>query len=116
VQVHGHAVRGVEIDDETRCARHGIERDVVAILFPCCDIYYPCHRCHAEVAGHGAQQWPIDRRGEPGVLCGACGTELAIQEYLGVTACRPARSGSTPAVRTTTAGTSRRRPMSAEDA
>jgi uncharacterized CHY-type Zn-finger protein len=87
VQVHGHAVRGVDVDDETRCAHYGTERDVVAIRFPCCDIYYPCHRCHAEVADHDAERWPLDRRGEPAVLCGACGAELAIQEYLGVTAC-----------------------------
>jgi len=83
----GQEVRGVDVDDETRCAHYGTDRDVVAIRFPCCDTYYPCHRCHAEVADHDAERWPIDRRGEPAVLCGACGTELPIQEYLGVTAC-----------------------------
>jgi uncharacterized CHY-type Zn-finger protein len=87
VQVHGHAVRGVDVDDETRCAHYGTERDVVAIRLPCCDTFYPCNLCHAAVADHDAELWPIDRREEPAVLCGACGAELAIQAYLGVTAC-----------------------------
>jgi uncharacterized CHY-type Zn-finger protein len=38
VQVHGHAVRGVDVD-ESRCAHYGTERDVVAIRLPCCDTF-----------------------------------------------------------------------------
>jgi uncharacterized CHY-type Zn-finger protein len=85
--IHGHEVRGVDVDGETRCAHYGTDRDVAAIRFPCCDTYCPCHRCHAEVADHEAARWPIDRRDEPAVLCGDCGSALAIREYLGVTAC-----------------------------
>jgi uncharacterized CHY-type Zn-finger protein len=87
VQVHGHEVRGVDVDEETRCAHYGTVRDVVAIRFPCCGTYYPCHRCHEAVAAHDADRWPLERRAEPTVLCGACGAELAVQEYLGVDAC-----------------------------
>ena len=87
VLVHGRMVPGVDVDEETRCAHYGTERDVVAIRLPCCDTFYPCHLCHAAVADHDAERWPIDRRGEPAVLCGAWGAEVAIKEYLGVTGC-----------------------------
>jgi uncharacterized CHY-type Zn-finger protein len=87
VLVHGRAVPAVDVDEETRCAHYGTERDVVAIRLPCCGTFYPCHLCHAAVADHDAERWPIDRRGEPAVLCGAWGAEVAIQEYLGVTGC-----------------------------
>lgn len=87
MQIHGHDVRGVDVDEETRCAHYGTERDVVAIKFPCCDTYYPCYRCHEELSDHRTERWSIDRRDESAVLCGGCGTELAIQEYVGVDAC-----------------------------
>jgi uncharacterized CHY-type Zn-finger protein len=97
VQVQGHEVRGVDVDGETRCAHYGTERDVVAIEFPCCETYYPCHRCHEVVADHDAETWPLERRDETAVLCGACGTELAIQEYMGVDACPACESAFNPA-------------------
>jgi uncharacterized CHY-type Zn-finger protein len=78
VQGHGHEVRGVDVDAETGCAHYDTDRDVVAIRVPWCDTYYPCHRCHAEVAAHEAERWPIDRREAHAVLCGACGAQLAI--------------------------------------
>lgn len=87
MQVHGHEVRGVAVDAETRCAHYGTDRDVVAIAFPCCGTFYPCFRCHEEVADHDAEVWPIERREEPAVLCGACGATLAVQEYVAVDAC-----------------------------
>lgn len=87
MRIHGHDVRGIDVDDETRCAHYGTERDVVAIKFACCETYYPCFRCHAEVADHEAETWPIERREVQAVLCGAYGSELAIQEYVGVDAC-----------------------------
>jgi len=87
VQVHGHEVRGVAVDGETRCAHYGTERDVVALKFACCETYHPCYRCHAETADHDRERWPLERRAEPAVLCGACGAELAVQEYVGVDGC-----------------------------
>jgi uncharacterized CHY-type Zn-finger protein len=54
----------------------------VAIKFACCGRFYPCHQCHAETAGHRAQQWPADRRDEHAVLCGRCGRTLTIEQYL----------------------------------
>lgn len=97
VRIHGHEVRGVDVDDETRCAHYGTARDVVAIKFACCETYYPCHQCHAEVADHDAERWPVERRDEPAVLCGACGAELAVQEYMGVDSCPVCEAPFNPA-------------------
>ena len=34
------------------------------------------------MADHDAERWPVERHEEPAVLCGCCGTELAVQEHL----------------------------------
>jgi uncharacterized CHY-type Zn-finger protein len=75
-------LRGVSVDAQTRCAHYASPRDVIAIRFPCCDVYYPCHACHAEVAGHPPARWPRERFDEPAVLCGACLGTLTVREYL----------------------------------
>lgn len=80
--VHGHEVRGVGVGPETRCSHYGSDRDVVAIRFACCGTYYPCIRCHRELADHPGQRWPRDSFDRPAVLCGVCGHELAVSEYL----------------------------------
>ncbi|MFF2371384.1 CHY zinc finger protein [Agromyces sp. NPDC058110] len=80
-------VLGPVVDDQTRCVHYRTELDVVAMRFFCCGEYYPCHLCHAQAAGHAASQWPLDRRDERAVLCGVCGSELTIDEYLGAADC-----------------------------
>jgi uncharacterized CHY-type Zn-finger protein len=40
-----------------------------------------------ETAGHPAQQWPVDERGERAVLCGVCTTTLTIPDYLEADSC-----------------------------
>ncbi|ADJ14321.1 CHY zinc finger protein [Halalkalicoccus jeotgali] len=75
-------VRGVGLDDETRCAHYGSSRDVIAIRFPCCGDYFACYECHAARTNHDAERWSEDARGERAVLCGRCDTELTITEYL----------------------------------
>ncbi|MFD1562125.1 CHY zinc finger protein [Haloarchaeobius amylolyticus] len=75
-------VRGVDVDQETRCAHYHTDRDVVAFRFACCEHYYPCFRCHEERADHETVPWPRDRFDEPSVLCGVCETELTVPEYL----------------------------------
>jgi uncharacterized CHY-type Zn-finger protein len=82
IDVYGTAVFGVEVGAETRCAHYDGETDVIAIRFPCCDRFYPCHACHDAVAGHPAEQWPVDAFDTPAVLCGACGHVLTIGAYL----------------------------------
>ena len=80
-------VLGPVVDDETRCIHYRSALDVVAIRFACCGEYYPCHLCHAETAGHPARQWPREQREEHAVLCGVCGDELTISEYLAADDC-----------------------------
>ncbi|MGN8026832.1 CHY zinc finger protein [Microbacterium sp. 22242] len=81
------AVRGRVVDEQTRCVHYRTELDIVAIRFACCGEYYPCHLCHEETAGHAAQRWPGDARATKAVLCGACGAELSIAEYVATTSC-----------------------------
>ncbi len=80
-------VLGSTVDDQTRCVHYSGPTDVIAIKFYCCREYYPCHRCHAESAGHRATQWPTDARGEKALLCGVCDTELTIDGYFAVHSC-----------------------------
>lgn len=75
-------VRGVGLDEETRCVHYRGPRDVIAIRFACCGEYYACYDCHAARADHEAERWPADARDEPAVRCGVCETELTIAAYL----------------------------------
>jgi len=76
------ALRGVAVDEGTRCRHWHDEVDVVALRFACCDTYYPCFECHAGTANHEPEQWPRDRFDEPAVLCGVCREELTADAYL----------------------------------
>jgi uncharacterized CHY-type Zn-finger protein len=80
--VNGHEVRGVDVDQQTKCRHYHSDKDIIAIKFKCCETYYPCHLCHQETAGHPAEVWKKERRSEKAVLCGACGNELSINEYM----------------------------------
>ncbi|MFB6169913.1 MAG: CHY zinc finger protein [Haloarculaceae archaeon] len=80
--VGGHAVRGVEVGPETRCAHYDSPEDVLALRFGCCESFFPCFRCHAAVAGHDAAPWPRARFDEPAALCGVCETALTASDYL----------------------------------
>jgi uncharacterized CHY-type Zn-finger protein len=82
VAVGDYRVHGIGLDAETRCAHYATERDVVAIRFACCDRYYPCFLCHAAVTDHDPAPIPEPAFDEPGVLCGVCGTALAVRSYL----------------------------------
>lgn len=80
--VRGETITGAEVDEKTRCAHYHSERDIIAIKFRCCGDWFPCHRCHAELAGHAAVVWPRDEFDAAAVLCGACGHQLTVREYL----------------------------------
>jgi len=80
--VHGIEVFGVDVDAETRCAHWNSELDIIAIKFKCCGHWFPCFECHKAVANHEAEVWPANEREAKAVLCGACGRELSIAEYL----------------------------------
>ena len=54
----------------------------MAIKMACCGVYWACKDCHEELAGHAIAAWGRERRNELAVLCGACGVEMTIQEYM----------------------------------
>ena len=74
-------VYGKLIDNETRCEHYHSPLDIIAIKFKCCDKYYPCFQCHEETADHIAQTWNKNEWETKAILCGACKTELTINEY-----------------------------------
>ncbi len=80
--IFGIPVRGVELDQRTGCAHYRGELDIVAVKFSCCGVYYACFYCHAQEAGHPARIWPRAEFDEKAVLCGACGSELSVFQYL----------------------------------
>lgn len=75
-------VKGQVIDNETRCAHYHTNLDIIALKFKCCNSYFPCYSCHQEETDHAATQWEVTEREEKAILCGACGRELSIREYL----------------------------------
>lgn len=75
-------LRGIEVGPATRCTHYDGPRDVIAIRYPCCGVFYPCHACHRESADHESEWWPPERFDASAVLCGKCGTVLTIEEYL----------------------------------
>ncbi len=79
---HGQEVSGIDVDAETRCGHWHGETDIIALKFKCCGDWFPCYECHAEIVNHDAEVWPRDQRGELAVLCGACGRQITIEEYL----------------------------------
>jgi uncharacterized CHY-type Zn-finger protein len=75
-------VRGLEVDGQTRCAHYHSPVDIIAIKMKCCGDYYACKDCHLALADHEVVLWPRNEWGEKGILCGACGAELTINNYL----------------------------------
>jgi len=74
--IHGHEVKGNDVDNETRCLHYHSEIDRIAIKFYCCDSYYPCFSCHEEAGCTTPKVWPVDQFDQKAILCGACGHEL----------------------------------------
>jgi uncharacterized CHY-type Zn-finger protein len=80
--IAGIPVRGVDVDSRTGCAHYRSALDIVAIKFNCCRTYYSCIYCHQAEADHAVRVWGRDQFGEKAILCGACGSELTIRQYL----------------------------------
>jgi uncharacterized CHY-type Zn-finger protein len=75
-------VRGVGLDAQTRCDHYNTPSDIIAIRMKCCGVYYACKDCHEALAGHAIAVWPRAEWDRRAVLCGSCGGELTIREYL----------------------------------
>lgn len=80
--IGGVLVEGIEVDPQTRCVHFHGPTDIIAIKFACCGRWFPCYECHAAVATHDVDVWPKEQSEEKAILCGACGGELSIKEYL----------------------------------
>ncbi len=77
------AVRGVDVRPNTACKHWHSPLDVIAIKMKCCGEYYACKDCHDALADHAISVWPRAEWDERAILCGVCGAELSINEYLG---------------------------------
>jgi uncharacterized CHY-type Zn-finger protein len=75
-------IRGVNLDPQTRCQHYHGATDIIAIKMKCCGVYYACKDCHAALADHPIDTWPENLWTQTAILCGACGTELTIHQYL----------------------------------
>jgi len=75
-------VRGIDLDPETRCTHWHSPLDIIAIRMKCCGVYYACRDCHDALAGHAAEVWPEAEWNRKAVLCGACGHEMSVRDYL----------------------------------
>lgn len=80
--IHSHHVKGIGVDKETRCLHYKKDIDRIAIKFYCCDTYYSCFSCHEEEGCENPQVWPMNQFHQLAILCGLCGTELTVNEYL----------------------------------
>lgn len=76
------AIKGKIIDSNTRCVHYNSEFDIIAIKFKCCNIYYPCYKCHEEEADHGIQKWKKHEDASKAVFCGNCHNEITIEQYI----------------------------------
>lgn len=80
-KIDDHCIlKGQLIDEHTRCIHYYSSIDIIAIKFKCCETYYPCYKCHEELAGHSIEKYDIDCE-EKVILCGDCYHELTFNEY-----------------------------------
>jgi uncharacterized CHY-type Zn-finger protein len=75
-------VYGLDLDTQTRCDHYRSALDIIAIRMRCCDRYYACKNCHDALESHEIETWQTSEREERAVLCGACGNELTIRQYM----------------------------------
>lgn len=80
--IHGAEVKGTNVDSQTRCAHYHSPVDIIAIRFKCCGEWFPCYECHRENTNHAAEVWKIDEYYTKAILCGNCGYQLSVHEYL----------------------------------
>ncbi|WP_245732850.1 CHY zinc finger protein [Salinibacillus kushneri] len=95
--LYGLDVKGKLHDKHTRCEHYHEERDIIAIKFKCCNTYYPCYKCHQEEADHPIKLWSKDEFSQKAILCGACGYELTIRDYVnGHSSCPKCKASFNP--------------------
>lgn len=95
--IHGIEVKGNNVDSQTQCAHYHKKVDIIAIKFKCCGEWFPCFKCHNENSDHQPEVWKDDELDEKAILCGVCGYQLKIEEYLNCDSiCPKCRSAFNP--------------------
>ena len=80
-------LKGLLVDDETRCEHYHSELDIIAIKFKCCETFYPCYLCHNVCEDHEPKRWSLEELDEKAILCGCCRNTLSIREYMNTDSC-----------------------------
>lgn len=80
--VHDTLIKGTNVDAQTRCAHYHSPLDIIAIKFKCCGDWFPCYECHHENADHEPETWATEEFDTKAILCGNCGDQLSIAEYM----------------------------------
>ncbi len=80
--INNHVIHGLAVTPKTGCLHYHSPLDIVAIKFKCCGKYYSCYSCHQALAEHEVQRWKHDDLHKLAILCGGCGTEMSIHEYV----------------------------------
>jgi len=75
-------VKGIDLDPQTRCVHYRSDLDIIAIKMKCCGVFYACKECHDALADHAIEVWRRNEWDQDAVLCGACGIELTIKQYM----------------------------------
>ncbi|GAB5554410.1 MAG: hypothetical protein Sapg2KO_40010 [Saprospiraceae bacterium] len=75
-------IKGLELDEETRCTHWHSNLDIIAIKFACCNEFYACFDCHEALAEHPPKRWSKDYFDtEKAILCGHCQHTMTINAY-----------------------------------
>jgi uncharacterized CHY-type Zn-finger protein len=75
-------INGTLVDNQTRCMHYNSALDIIAIKHACCKKYYACIQCHNESEAHEADIWKLKEQHTKAIFCGACKTEMSIENYL----------------------------------
>ena len=82
MKIHNLEVIGTNVDAQTRCAHYDSEIDIIAIKFKCCEKWFPCYQCHVEHTNHSPEVWSVGESDTKAILCGNCGHQMSISEYV----------------------------------
>ena len=75
-------IQGKVVDEYGRCEHYYSNTDNIAIKFKCCDVFYPCYKCHTETCDHPIVRWPKENFDDKSIICGVCNNELSFNEYI----------------------------------
>lgn len=80
-------LKGLLVDEQTRCEHYHSPLDIIAIKFKCCNTFYPCYECHQACENHEIARWKSSEFEEKAILCGQCKEVLTINEYMNTDVC-----------------------------